>query len=92
MKFMRRMDTVYWNIIKLGDIVEEAPLSTSCATTPCNIPINPQKLNLLPPPSSRNVDIVWRLLGGTVREEITKLTFDEKKPMKKPIEILKQDM
>ena len=89
---MRRMDTVYWNIIKLWDIVEEAPLSKSFATTPCNIPINPQKLNLLPPLSTTNVDIVWRLLGGTVREEITKLTFDEKKPMKKPIEILKQDM
>ena len=70
------MDIVYWNILKLGNIVEETSLSTRCDTTLHNIPSNPQKSNLLPPPGIRSVDIVGNSKGKKYRhEKIYEITY-----------------
>ena len=72
------MDRVYWNIIKLGDFVEETS-PESCNTTPYDSQKETNCENLLPPPDKEienKVDIVGRLFGGTVKSR--KLDKNEK--------------
>ena len=78
---MRRMDRVYWNILKLGDFAEETS-TENCDTTPQDYQKERKCKNLLPPPINEmenKVDIVGRLFGGTVKtRKMNNLTLDDR--------------